>query len=240
MDSRPQSSSGARPWFALPPWAIRLTPGLAWMQTYQFVWLRYDLVAGVTVAAVMIPIALAYGDLAGLPAIVGIYASILPLIAYALFGPSRQLILGPDASSAALVAAAVAPLAAGNPERYAALAAMLAIFVGLLCLLGRLARLGFIADFLSHPILVGYINGLALTVIVAQLPRLFGVHIEAGSFFGQIGEWLAKLEPNKLANACARAWRSRRGAPPASNRATLASPPDSGRHGDDSRWRLST
>jgi MFS superfamily sulfate permease-like transporter len=141
------------------------------MQTYQFVWLRYDLVAGVTVAAVIIPIALAYGDLAGLPAIVGIYASILPLIAYALFGPSRQLILGPDASSAALVAAAVAPLAAGNPERYAALAAMLAIFVGLLCLLGRLARLGFIADFLSHPILVGYINGLALTVIVAQLPR---------------------------------------------------------------------
>lgn len=194
MDSRPQSSSGARPWFTLPPWAIRLTPGLAWMQTYQFVWLRYDLVAGVTVAAVIIPIALAYGDLAGLPAIVGIYASILPLIAYALFGPSRQLILGPDASSAALVAAAVAPLAAGNPERYAALAAMLAIFVGLLCLLGRLARLGFIADFLSHPILVGYINGLALTVIVAQLPRLFGVHVEASSFFEQIGEWLTKLD----------------------------------------------
>lgn len=191
MVKGPQLLSRARK--NLPRWAVRVMPGLAWMQDYQKAWLRYDLVAGITVAAVILPIALAYGDLAGLPAIAGVYASILPLVVYAFFGSSRQLILGPDASSAALVAAAVVPLAMGNTERYAALAAMLAVFVGVLCLVAGLARLGFSADFLSRPVLVGYINGLALTVIVGQLPRLFGMSIASDSFFLQIGEWFTKL-----------------------------------------------
>jgi high affinity sulfate transporter 1 len=192
MAKTPQSSSRIRARFAFPTWAVRVVPGLAWMQSYQAVWLRYDVFAGVTVAAVILPIALAYGDLAGLPAIAGIYASILPLVAYALFGTSRQLILGPDSASAALVGAAIIPLAGGNLERYAALAAMLAIIVGFLSLLGGIARMGFSADFLSRPILVGYMNGLALTIIAGQLQRIFGIRIESGAFFGQIGEWLSK------------------------------------------------
>jgi sulfate permease, SulP family len=198
MARTPESTPGVRARFTLPSWAIRVVPGIAWMRSYQVKWLRFDAVAGITVAAVILPIALAYGDLAGLPAIAGIYASILPLVAYALFGSSRQLILGPDSSSAALVSVAIIPLAAGNPERYAALAAMLAIIVGFLSLLGGLARLGFSADFLSRPILVGYMNGLALTIIAGQLQRIFGIRIESGSFFGQIGEWLTKLNQTSL------------------------------------------
>lgn len=193
MDDRTPSAIARSSWPAVPPWAVRAVPGIGWIRSYRLTWLRFDLVAGITVAAVILPIALAYGDLAGLPAIAGVYASILPLVAYALFGSSRQLILGPDASSAALVAASIGPLAAGSAGRYAELAAMLAIFVGVLCLLGGILRLGFAADFLSRPILVGYMNGLALTVIAGQLQRLFGIEITANSFFGQVGEWVSKL-----------------------------------------------
>jgi len=163
------------------------------MRAYRAAWLRSDLPAGVTVAAVILPIAMAYGQLSGLPAIAGVYASLLPLAAYALFGSSRQLILGPDASTTALMATTVAPLAAGNPARYAALAGALALMVGLFCIAAGLARLGFLADFLSKPILVGYINGLALTIIASQLSKVFGVPIRSGDFFGQLAEFAAKL-----------------------------------------------
>lgn len=178
---------------ALRQTTTRALPGLEWMRGYHGAWLRPDLIAGVTLAAVIVPIGMAYGQLAGLPPVTGIYASMLPLLAYALFGSSRLLIVGPDASSAALVAAAVAPLAAGSATRYAELAALLAIETGVICVVAGIARLGFIASFLSRPILVGYMNGLALTVIASQLPGVFGITVTATGFFGQIVQLIANL-----------------------------------------------
>ena len=171
----------------------RALPGLAWMRRYDRSSLGSDMIAGLTIAAVILPVAMAYGRLAGLPPVAGIYASMLPLIAYALFGSSKHIILGPDASSAALVAAAVAPLAQGSVTRYAWLAAALAIETGLLCLIAGVARLGFIASFLSKPILVGYLNGLALTVIVSQLPAILGIHTSASGFFPELGQIFVEM-----------------------------------------------
>jgi high affinity sulfate transporter 1 len=145
---------------------------------------------------------MAYGQLAGLPPVAGVYASILPLVAYALFGSSRLLIVGPDASSAALVAAAVATLAGGSAARYAGLAALLAIETGLICLVAGVARLGFIASFLSKPILVGYMNGLALTVIVSQLPNVLGIHVSASGFFAEVGQLVAAIGTTHLLTLC--------------------------------------
>jgi high affinity sulfate transporter 1 len=180
----------------------RAIPGMAWIRQYRAPWLRADLVAGITVAAVILPIGMAYGQLAGLPPAAGIYASMLPLVMYALFGSSRLLIIGPDASSAALVAAAVAPLAGGNATQYADLAAFLAVLTGLLCVVGGLARMGFIASFLSKPILVGYMNGLALTVIVSQLPSVLGISVRASGFFAQIGQLIAMLSHANAVTLC--------------------------------------
>ena len=174
-------------------WAPRLVPGITWIRAYHRRDLPHDVIAGLTVAAVIVPIGMAYGQLSGLPPITGLYASLLPLVAYALFGSSRQLIIGPDASSTALMAAAVAPLAAGSVERALDLAALLAVLVGAIALLGALLRLGFIASFLSKPILVGYIDGLALIVIAAQLGKTFGISIQSGAFLGQVLEVMSKL-----------------------------------------------
>lgn len=168
-------------------------PGVAWMRGYERADLRHDLIAGVTLAAVILPIAMAYGQLAGLPPIAGVYASIAPLLAYALFGSSRLLVFGPDTSTAALVGAAALPLAAGSPAHAAALAAGLALLVGALSLVASVARLGFVADFLSKPILIGYINGLALSVIVGQLGKVSGAPITRGDVFGQIVQFFTGL-----------------------------------------------
>lgn len=192
-DRSPPRERWARVAQALRQTTTRVLPGLEWMRGYHGAWLRPDLIAGVTLAAVIVPIGMAYGQLAGLPPVTGIYASMLPLLAYALFGSSRLLIVGPDASSAALVAAAVAPLAAGSATRYAGLAALLAIETGVICVVAGIARLGFIASFLSRPILVGYMNGLALTVIASQLPGVFGITVTATGFFGQIVQLIANL-----------------------------------------------
>lgn len=192
-DRSPPRERWARVAQALRQTTTRALPGLEWMRGYHGAWLRPDLIAGVTLAAVIVPIGMAYGQLAGLPPVTGIYASMLPLLAYALFGSSRLLIVGPDASSAALVAAAVAPLAAGSATRYAGLAALLAIETGVICVVAGIARLGFIASFLSRPILVGYMNGLALTVIASQLPGVFGITVTATGFFGQIVQLIANL-----------------------------------------------
>ncbi|HET9110132.1 MAG TPA: sulfate permease [Ktedonobacterales bacterium] len=193
-DTQQQRSDRARRLASVGAAALRrAVPGLAWMRHYDRSWLGSDVVAGITIAAVILPVAMAYGRLAGLPPVAGIYASMLPLIAYAFFGSSKRLILGPDASSAALVAAAVAPLANGSPSRYASLAAALAIETGLLCLIAGVARLGFIASFLSKPILVGYLNGLALTVIVSQAPAILGIHTSASGFFPEVGQILAEI-----------------------------------------------
>ncbi len=149
-------------------------PGLATLRSYKAAYLPHDLAAGLTLGALMVPVGLAYGELAGLP-LAGLYGSMLPLLAYALLGSSRQLVVGPDTAMAALVAVAVVPLAAGDAGRLALLAVGLSVMVGVLCLLGGVLRLGFVANFLSKPVIVGFMHGLALVIIGAQLPKVLGV-----------------------------------------------------------------
>jgi high affinity sulfate transporter 1 len=152
----------------------RWVPGLAAVRTYQRAWLAKDLAAGLVLTAILVPVGMGYAEAAGLPAIYGLYATIVPLIAYAVFGPSRILVLGPDSSLAAIIAATIVPLAAGDPDLLVALAGMLALLSGTLCLLAGVARFGFITDLLSKPVRLGYVNGIALTVLVGQLPKLLG------------------------------------------------------------------
>ena len=153
-------------------------PGLYELRHYRRSWLRNDLTAGLVLTAVLVPVGMGYAEAAGLPAIYGLYATIVPLIVYAVFGPSRILVLGPDSSLAAIIFAVIVPLAAGDPERTVALAGMLAIFTGVLCILAGVARLGFITELLSKPIRYGYMNGIALIVLIGQLPKLFGFSVE--------------------------------------------------------------
>ena len=147
----------------------------------------------ITVFAVLVPSAMAYGDLAGVTPVAGLYVAIGAMVMYALFGTSKQVIMGPEATTAIMTAAAVGPLAAGDPARYAALAAMTALLVGVIALLARVARLGFITDFLSKPILVGYIFGVTLIVIGSQLGKMFGIKIESDQFFQQVIELISRL-----------------------------------------------
>ncbi len=143
--------------------------------------LRHDVLAGLVVTAVLIPAGIGYAEASGLPAVTGLYATIVPLVAYALVGPSRLLVLGPDSALAPIIAASVIPLAAGDPDRAVALAGLLALMMGGLLLVGGLCRLGFVTDLLSKPIRLGYLNGIALVVVVSQLPKLFGFSVEDGS-----------------------------------------------------------
>ena len=166
-------------------------PGLSILRHYQWSWLRSDLVAGIVLTAVLVPVGMGYAEAAGLPAIYGLYATIVPLMAYAIFGPSRILVLGPDSSLAAMIAAVILPLAAGDPASTVALAGMLAIFTGLLCILAGIARLGFITELLSKPIRYGYMNGIALIVLVSQLPKLFGFSVEGE---GVLAEFTAFIQ----------------------------------------------
>ena len=163
-------------------------PGFYILRHYQLSWLRNDLVAGLVLTAVLVPVGMGYAEAAGLPAINGLYATIVPLIAYAIFGPSRILVLGPDSSLAAIIAATIVPLGAGDPARTIALAGMLAVFTGLLCILAGLAHLGIITELLAKPIRYGYMNGIALTVLIGQLPKLFGFSVDGD---GLIQEFLA-------------------------------------------------
>ena len=157
---------------------IRWLPGLRTLREYQLDWLRHDLVAGLVLTTMLVPVGIAYAVASGLPGIYGLYASIVPLFAYALFGPSRILVLGPDSSLAAVILAVVLPLSGGDPHRAVALAGMMAIVSGTVCIVAGVARLGFVTELLSKPIRYGYMNGIALTVLVSQLPTLFGVSVE--------------------------------------------------------------
>jgi high affinity sulfate transporter 1 len=157
----------------------RWLPGLVTLRHYRAAWLGRDVAAGLVLTAILIPVGMGYAQAAGLPAITGLYATIVPLVAYALVGPSRILVLGPDSSLAPLIAAVVVPLGAADPERTLALAGMLAILTGVLCAAAGLARVGFVTDLLSEPIRYGYLDGIALTVIVGQLPKLFGFSTDA-------------------------------------------------------------
>ncbi|MGH6634960.1 MAG: SulP family inorganic anion transporter [Gammaproteobacteria bacterium] len=179
------------------PLAFRIAPGLKLFPAYRREWLRHDLVAGVSVAAVALPTAIAYAQLAGFDPVVGLYASILPLLVYALFGTSRQLIVNPDAATCAMVAAIVAPLAGGDPGTYLSLSVVLAVLTGLACIAGGFFRLGFLADFLSKPILIGYL-GIALSIILGQIGKVFGFSIESGGIIPRLIEFAGKLPQTHL------------------------------------------
>lgn len=175
----------------------RWMPGLAMLRSYQPAFLPHDLAAGLTLGAVMVPVGLAYGELAGLP-LAGLYGSMLPLLAYALFGRSRQLVVGPDTAMAAIVAVAVAPLALGDPGRLALLAAGLGVMVGVMCLLAGVLRLGFVADFLSKPVIVGFMHGLALVIIGAQLPKVLGIKSQGETTLDQFASIVQRLSDTNL------------------------------------------
>ncbi len=157
----------------------QLAPGLARLLRYRRGDFPHDLRAGLSVAAVALPVGVAYAQLAGFSPVVGLYASILPLVAYAIFGTSRQLIVGPDAATCALVAAAVTPLAAGDPDLYLSLSITLAFTAGLFCIAASFLKLGALADFLSRPILVGFLNGIALHILLGQFDKVVGFQIDA-------------------------------------------------------------
>jgi high affinity sulfate transporter 1 len=152
----------------------RWCPGLAMLRDYDITWLRHDVGAGLALTAMLAPVGIAYAVASGVPGICGLYATIAALLAYALFGPSRVLVLGPDSSLTAVILAVVLPWSATDPQRAVALAAMMAVVAGGVCIVFGVARLGFVTELLSKPIRYGYMNGIALTVLVAQLPALFG------------------------------------------------------------------
>src|SRR6516162_10228885 len=158
---------------------IRWLPGLLTLRRYQGSWLGRDIVAGTVLATMLVPVGIAYAVASGVPGIYGLYATIVPLLAYAVFGPSRILVLGPDSSLAAVILGVVIPLSNGDPSRAVTLAGMMAVVSGAICILAGLARLGFVTELLSKPIRYGYMNGIALTVLIGQLPKLFGFSIEA-------------------------------------------------------------
>ncbi len=163
-------------------------PGIRVLHTYERAWLPKDVVAGLVLTALLVPQGMAYAELAGLPPITGLYTSILCLAAYALLGPSRNLVLGPDSSLGPMIAATILPLigANGDPAKAVMLASMLALLVGAIMLLAGLAHMGFIADLLSKPTQIGYMNGLALTILVGQLPKLFGFSVDADGFIPEL------------------------------------------------------
>lgn len=156
----------------------RWLPGLDTLRRYEASWLRHDIFAGLVLATMLVPMGIAYAEASGLPGIYGLYATITPLLAYASFGPSRILVLGPDSALAAIILGVVVPLSGGDPLRAATLAAMMAIVSGTVCIVAGIAHLGFVTELLSKPIRYGYMNGIALTVLISQLPKLFGFSIE--------------------------------------------------------------
>ena len=158
---------------------MRWLPGVATLREYQRSWLRHDLVAGLVLVTMLVPVGIAYAVASGVPGVYGLYATIVPLLAYAVFGPSRILVLGPDSSLAPIILAVVVAHSGGDPMRAIALAGAMAIVSGLICILAGVLRLGFITELFSKPIRYGYMNGIALTVLISQLPKLFGFSVEA-------------------------------------------------------------
>jgi high affinity sulfate transporter 1 len=184
-----------------PSYVVRLekwVPGVRAIRTYNRAWLGKDLVAGIILCALLVPQGMAYAELAGLPAITGLYTTIICLFAYAAVGPSPYLVLGPDSSLGPMIAAAILPLAMGDDAYAVALAGMLALFVGLVCATAGLARLGFIADLLSAPVRVGYLAGLAVTIFIGQLPKLLGFSTNADSFIGEISAFIQNLDQTNI------------------------------------------
>jgi MFS superfamily sulfate permease-like transporter len=190
MRARDSYGSGVSPFrpAARRPVLHRLLPVSEHLSGYRGGTLRRDLLAGLTVAALALPAAMAYAELAGLSPVAGLYALLLPTVAYTLLGSSRQLIVGPEGSIAALAATALVPLAGDDPGRYASLAALLALLVGASFLVASLIRLGWVADYFSRAVLVGYIHGVAVVLIVGQLGKLLGLDIDAQDPLPQLAE----------------------------------------------------
>ena len=157
----------------------RWLPGLRTLSHYESSWLKHDLVAGLVLTTMLVPVGIAYAVASGVPGINGLYATIVPLLAYAVFGPSRILVLGPDSALATMILAVVLPMSGGDPERAVAPAALMAIVSGVVCVAAGLTRLGFITELLSKPIRYGYMNGIALTVVLSQIPKLLGFSVNA-------------------------------------------------------------
>jgi len=173
----------------------RLIPGVRMLRTYRAAWLRSDLVAGIVLTAILVPQGMAYAELAGLPPVTGLYTTIACLVAYALVGPSRILVLGPDSAVSPLIFAAITPLlTGGDPPTAIALAGMMALMVGAIEVGLGLAKLGFVADLLSKEVQVGYMNGLAVTILVGQLPKLFGFSTDADGFVAELKAFFANLD----------------------------------------------
>lgn len=176
---------------------LKWLPGLRILRHYELAWLRHDVAAGLVLTTMLVPVGIAYAVASGVPGIYGLYATIIPLLAYALFGPSRILVLGPDSSLAALILAVVLPLSGGDPLRAIALASMMAVVSGVLCILAGVTRLGFVTELLSKPIRYGYMNGIALTVLISQLPKLFGFSVDADDPLRKVWEFAEALLAGK-------------------------------------------
>ncbi|MBN3759736.1 SulP family inorganic anion transporter [Burkholderia sp. Ac-20365] len=177
---------------------LRRVPGIAALRKYQRAWLSHDLIAGAVLTTVLVPAGLGYAEAARLPAITGLYATIAAMVAYAAFGPSRILVLGPDSALAALIASIVLPMAGGRPEQMLALAGMLAVLSGVFCIAVGVCRLGFLTDLLSKPIRQGYLNGVALTVIISQAPKLLGFDVEGSNLLQEAGGLVRGVFDGKL------------------------------------------
>src|SRR5688572_3838949 len=173
----------------------RWVPGIEALRGYRRPWLAKDVVAGLVLATLLVPQGMAYAELAGLPAITGLYTTIFCLLGYAVFGPSRVLVLGPDSSLGPMIAAVIIPIvgSGGDPARAMALASMLALLVGLMTVLAGIGRFGFIADLLSRPTQIGYMNGLALTILVGQLPKLFGFSVDGDGLIAEAAGFVRGL-----------------------------------------------
>jgi high affinity sulfate transporter 1 len=178
-------------------------PGVRALAGYRPSWLRRDLVAGLVLTTLLVPQGMAYAQLAGLPPITGLYTSIMCLVGYALFGPSRVLVLGPDSSLGPMIAATILPILGsnGSPERAIALASMLALFVGVVMIVAGVAKLGFVADLLSKPTQIGYMNGLALTILIGQLPKLFGFSTDANGLIDEARAFVDGVSAGKTVGA---------------------------------------
>jgi len=169
-----------------PQGLARWIPIIAVLRNYKLPWLMQDISAGLVLTAILIPAGMGYAEAAGLPAIYGLYTTIIPLVAYAIFGPSRILVLGPDSALIPLISITILPLAKGDPLRAIAIAGMLAILSGGMCIIAGLAKFGFITELISKPIRYGYLNGIALTVIIGQLPKVFGLSITGNSIWEEL------------------------------------------------------
>ena len=192
--SAPDSGGRSKPGTTVhrPGW-MRWVPGFLILKQYQSSWLRHDIVAGLVMTTMLVPVGIAYAEASGLPGINGLYATIVPLLAYALFGPSRILVLGPDSALAAVILAVVVPLSAGDAQRALDIGGVMAIVSGIVCVAAGLSRLGFITELLSKPIRYGYMNGIALTVMLSQIPKLLGFSVSADGPLRQVSAIAGKV-----------------------------------------------